>query len=232
MKLEAALITVNSPYAEVRAVVDNHDEARTPCSTVRSWVIGMGFAFVLAFINQLFSIRQPAITVQANVAQLLAYPLGKAAEKMLPDVGLTLGGTRHSLNPGRFSKKEHMLITIMANVSWNYPYTNNIIWTQYLPTYYNQSYAGQFSYQLLIAISTNFIGYGMAGILRRFLVYPSHCVWPASLVTIALNSAFHSDENLAVKGPFSRWYTTSRLKFFTAAFTAMFVWYVGRKPVD
>jgi hypothetical protein len=81
--------------------------------------MGIGFAALLAFINQLFSIRQPAITVMANVAQLLAYPLGKFFDQTLPDWGFTLFGIRHSLNPGKFSKKEHMLITIMANVSWN-----------------------------------------------------------------------------------------------------------------
>jgi hypothetical protein len=52
--------------------------------------------------------------VLANVAQLLAYPCGKACERYLPDWGFTLFGVRHSLNPGSFSKKEHMLITIMA----------------------------------------------------------------------------------------------------------------------
>ncbi|KAI0171718.1 OPT-domain-containing protein [Hypoxylon sp. FL1284] len=225
MKLEAALITVNSPYSEVRAVVDNHDDMSMPCGTIRSWVIGSGFAVLLSFINQLFSIRQPMITVQANVAQLLAFPLGKAAEKLLPDVGFTLFGVRHSLNPGPFSRKEHMLITIMANVSWNFPYTNNIIWVQYLPTYFNQSYAGQFSYQVLIALSTNYIGYGMAGIVRRFLVYPSYCVWPSSLVTIALNAAFHNDKNAPVESPFGRVVTLSRIKFFGLSFAAMFVYF-------
>ncbi|KAM0815560.1 putative OPT oligopeptide transporter protein-domain-containing protein [Seiridium cardinale] len=225
MKLEAALITVNSPYAEVRAVVDNHDDVNIPCGTIRAWVIGCGFAILLAFINQLFSIRQPAITVQANVAQLLAYPIGKFCEKVLPDWGFTLWGIRHSLNPGKFSKKEHMLITIMANVSWNYPYTNNIIWVQYLPSYFNQSYAGQFSYQILIALATNFIGYGMAGMIRRFLVYPSYCVWPASLVTIALNSAFHNDKTGPVESPFGRVFTMSRIKFFGVTFAAMFVYF-------
>ncbi|KAI0008767.1 OPT-domain-containing protein [Xylariaceae sp. FL0662B] len=225
MKIEAALITVNSPYAEVRAVVDNHDDVNMPCGTIRAWIIGMGFALLLAFINQLFSIRQPAITVQANVAQLLAYPIGKLFEKTLPDVGFTLWGVRHSLNPGAFSRKEHMLITIMANVSWNYPYTNNIIWVQYLPTYFNQSYAGQFSYQIIIALATNFIGYGMAGIVRRFLVYPSYCVWPASLVTIALNAAFHNDRNVPVESPFGKIFTISRVKFFGLTFLAMFVYF-------
>jgi len=133
MKVEAALITTNSPYSEVRAVVDNHDDVDIPCSTVRAWTIGIGFSILLGFINQLFSIRTPAITVSSNVAQLLSYPIAKAWEWALPDWGVTLFGSRISLNPGKFSKKEHMLITIMANVAYNTPYTANIIWTQYLP---------------------------------------------------------------------------------------------------
>ncbi|KAL1642599.1 hypothetical protein SLS58_005368 [Diplodia intermedia] len=151
MKIEAALIYNNSPYAEVRAVVDNADDRSIPSSTIRSWTIGLLFVVGGAFINQLFSIRQPTIHVEANVAQLLAFPLGKAWEKLMPDWRLTLFGNEISLNPGRFSKKEHMLITVMANVGFNVPYTNYIVWTQYLPKFFNQSYAGSFSYQILIA---------------------------------------------------------------------------------
>lgn len=225
MKLEAALIRNNSPYAEVRAVVDNHDDPATPCGTIRAWVIGLLFALGGAFINQLFSIRQPAIGVGSNVAQLLAYPLGKACERFLPDKGFTAFGVYHSLNPGPFSKKEHMLITIMANVAFNTPYTNNVIWVQYLPQYFNQSFAGSFAYQLVIAIATNFIGYGMAGLTRSLLVYPSYCVWPASLVTVALNSAFHKEENVPVVGPAKRVWRMSRYKFFMITFAAMFAYF-------
>jgi OPT family small oligopeptide transporter len=225
IKTEAALITNNSPYAEVRAVVDNTDDVNMASSTIRAWVIGLLFVVALAFINQLFSIRQPQITVTANVVQLLCYPVGKAAEAFLPDWGFTLFGTRHSLNPGKFSKKEHMLITIMASVGYSTPYTDNVIWSQYLPQYFNQSYAGHFGYQILIALATNLIGYGIAGLCRRFLVYPAYCVWPASLVTIALNDAFHTEKNLPVPGPLKKLFTVSRLKFFGYTFAAMFVYF-------
>ena len=33
----------NSPYAEVRAVVNNHDDPKIPTSTFRSWFIGTIF---------------------------------------------------------------------------------------------------------------------------------------------------------------------------------------------
>ncbi|CZT50608.1 related to sexual differentiation process protein isp4 [Rhynchosporium secalis] len=226
MKTEAALITGNSPYAEVRAVVDNTDDPSMPSSTIRAWGIGLFFVVALSFINQLFSIRQPSISVGSNVAQLLSYPIGRAAATWLPDIGFTLFGVRHSLNPGKFSRKEHMLITIMANVGSSTPYTDNIIWTQVLPLYFNQSYARGFAYQILISLGTNFSGYGIAGICRRFLVFPSYCVWPASLVTIALNSTFHTEKNEPVVSPFfKKIFTMSRLKFFAWTFAAMFVWF-------
>lgn len=119
-----------------------------------------------------------------------------------------------------------MLATIMANTGFSTPYTNNIIWSQFLPQYYNQSYAGQFSYQILIGLGTNFVGYGMAGLCRRFLVYPTYAVWPTSLVTIALNATLHSNkDNEPVKGPLGRMYRMGRMKAFVVLFVGMFVYF-------
>ncbi|CAK7274008.1 hypothetical protein SEPCBS119000_005949 [Sporothrix epigloea] len=237
MKIEAALITNNSPYADVRAVVSNRDDPNQHSSTVRVWVIGLVFCGLLSFVNQFFSVRQPAIGIGSNVVQLLAYPIGKAWEKTLPDWGIMLPafiagkrayGTpagRISLNPGPFNRKEHMLITIMASVSVSTPYTDNIIWTQYLKEYFDQSFAGQFSYQILMALSTNLIGYGLAGLARRFLVYPSYCVWPTSLVTIAFNDAFHSNDTGPVTTPWRSVWHASRMKLFLISFSIMFVYF-------
>ena len=66
--------TQNSPYAEVRAVVDNHDDPDMAASTFRSWVIGTLFVAAGSFINQFFSIRYPGIGVSCVVAQLLCVP--------------------------------------------------------------------------------------------------------------------------------------------------------------
>jgi hypothetical protein len=43
-----------------------------PVLTIRVWVIGILFSAAGAFVNQLFSIRQPMVYITANVAQLLA----------------------------------------------------------------------------------------------------------------------------------------------------------------
>lgn len=225
MRLEALLVTNNSPYAMVRGVVDNFDDPTMPSLTFRVWFIGIIFVGAGSFINQLFTIRQPAVAVTSEVGQLLAFPFGKLLEKILPRGSINLLGRSFSLNPGPFNRKEHMLITIMCTVGFTEPYTTNIILVQALPQYFNQAYARTFGYQLLNTMGSNFVGYGLAGLARRFIVYPSFCVWPASLTTLALNKAFHTDDSNPLPGPFKRFYYMSRLKFFTYAFIAMFIWF-------
>lgn len=62
---------------------------------------------------------------------------------------------------------------------------------------------------------------------RRFLVYPAYCVWPSSLVTIALNSAFHdaSTEASTVAGPFKTTWRMPRLRLFAWGFGLMFCYF-------
>ncbi|KAJ7895019.1 OPT-domain-containing protein [Mycena leptocephala] len=171
------------------------------------------------FLNQFFSIRYPSIWVGPNVAQILAVPLAKFME-FLPSTQFDTFGYTWSLNPGPFNPKEHMLITIMANVGFFAPYTNDIVWVQYLPLYFNQGWALSFGYQILVALSTNLIGYGLAGLTRRFLVYPAHAIWPGNLAIIALNRAFHSEKTTLANG-----WMVSRLRWFLYCFCGMFIYF-------
>ncbi|KAF7303999.1 OPT-domain-containing protein [Mycena indigotica] len=219
LKVEAAMIKINSAYAEVRAVVSNRDED-VPAGTFRAWLIGTIFVAAGGFINQFFSIRFPGIGVGSNVAQVLAFPAAKALEYLLPTTQYTTFGYKWSFNPGPFNPKEHMIITIMANAGFSTPYTNSIIWVQYLPLYFNQSWATGFGYQIMVALSTNYIGYGIAGLCRRFLVYPASAIWYTNLSIIALNRAFHTEKETVANG-----WRISRLRWFLYCFCAMFVYF-------
>ncbi|KAJ7106285.1 OPT oligopeptide transporter protein-domain-containing protein, partial [Mycena epipterygia] len=232
LKVAAALMVINSPYAEVRAVVDNHDDPSVPASTFRTWVIGTIFVCIGGFINQFFSIRFPGIGVGPNVAQICAVPVAKLME-LLPTTEYTTFGYSWSLNPGPFNAKEHMLITIMANVGFASPYRYAppaIIWIQYLPLYFNQPWALGFGYQILVALSTNLIGYGLAGLTRRFIVYPAHAIWYAphsciikyDILKQTINRpAFH----LNTKATVVNGWRVSRLRWFFYCFGIMFCYY-------
>ena len=119
-----------------------------------------------------------------------------------------------------------MLITIMCNVSLGSPYTTSIVPVQALPQFFNQSFAYKRGYQILNTLGTNFVGYGLAGLCRPFLVWPSFAVWPATFNNLALIKAFHSGVNEPVKGPFGWVFTASREKFFLLTFTGMAIYYV------
>jgi hypothetical protein len=71
----------------------------------------------------------------------------------------------------------------MANVSFNVGYSGYIIVVQRVPTFFNQEWAKQFGYQITLSLSFQLIGYGLAGLSRRFLVYPAAAIWPRNLVS-------------------------------------------------
>ncbi|KAM0426479.1 hypothetical protein ACHAPT_008170 [Fusarium lateritium] len=225
IKTEVSLLTINSPYAEVRAVVSNKDDPSTPAGTIRAWVIGLFFVIVQSFVNQLFSVRQPNIELEAPVIQLLSYPVGKTWERWLPTGEFTLFGSTHKLNPGPFNQKEHILISIMSNVATSLPHSRYIIFTSWLEKYFDMPFAASFGFQVCLSLSMNLMGFGLAGLTRRFLVYPSFCIWPRSLATIALNQSLHNETNTVTRGPFNRQYGMTRYKFFLMSSGAMFVWF-------
>ncbi|KAJ4253469.1 hypothetical protein NW762_010627 [Fusarium torreyae] len=153
VKIEVALLTFNSPYTEVRAVVSNKDDVSAPAGTLRAWTIGLLFVAIQSFVNQFFSLRQPLITLDATVVQLLSFPLGKAWEKLVPLGDFHLLGFRFTANPGQFNQKEHMLISIMANVAGTAPYGRFIVFTTWLEKYFNLPFASSFGFQICVTVS-------------------------------------------------------------------------------
>jgi hypothetical protein len=97
-----------SPYPEVRSAVANTDDTTMPVSTIRSWVIGVIWAILIPGLNQFFFFRYPSVVITGIVAQLLSFPLGRAAAAWIPN--WSIFGCQ--LNPGPFSVKEHVLVTV------------------------------------------------------------------------------------------------------------------------
>ncbi|KAF7543053.1 hypothetical protein G7Z17_g11054 [Cylindrodendrum hubeiense] len=188
---EAALIKddddeEDSPYPEVRAAVRNHDED-LPCNTVRAWTIGLMLVVLGASMNTLFSLRQPSIGIGPLIAQIIAWPMGHGWAKWFPKKEFNTFGIRWSLNPGPFNIKEHSIIVVMASVSFSVAYATDIILAQLV--FYKQNFGIPF--QLFLTISTQSLGYGIAGMLRKFLVYPASMIWPENLVGVTLMNAMY-----------------------------------------
>lgn len=95
-----------------------------------------------------------------------------------------------SLNPGPWNIKEHVLVFIMANVAVAYPYAINAIVVA--EVYYDIKLGYWFC--LVLVLATQLTGFGLAGLCRRFLVWPASMVWPQNLVACTLLNTLHAEE--------------------------------------
>ncbi|EXB29550.1 Oligopeptide transporter 3 [Morus notabilis] len=202
---------------EVALVVPETDDPSLPVLTFRAWVLGLGSCVLLIFLNTFFTYRTQPLTISAILMQISVLPIGKFMAATLPTKEYSLLGRRFSLNPGPFNMKEHVIITIFANcgVSFGGGDAYSIGAITVMKAYYKQSV--NFLCALLIVLTTQILGYGWAGMLRRYLVDPVEMWWPANLAQVSLFRALHEKEDKK-KG-------MTRMKFFLIAMGASFAYY-------
>ncbi|CAF4812976.1 unnamed protein product, partial [Rotaria socialis] len=76
----------------------------------------------------------------------------------------------------------------MASAAGGTAYAIDVITIQRL--FYKRSI--NYGVGILFVITSQTLGYGMAGIMRRFLVWPAAMIWPANLISCALFRTLHS----------------------------------------
>ncbi|KAH7134550.1 OPT family small oligopeptide transporter [Dactylonectria estremocensis] len=185
--VEQTLLSEDSPYPEVRASVPPTDDDEMPINTIRAWTIGAVMCTIIAACNILLGLRYSPITITSTVVQLVSYPIGVGWYKVMPDYRFKLFGREMSLNPGPFNVKEHTIITMMTAAGSAASYAIDILLAQEL--FYNQYF--NWGFQIILIISTQAMGFGVAGVLRRFLVWPAAMIWPATLVTTTVMFSLH-----------------------------------------
>lgn len=210
----------NSPYPEVRAAVTLDVDLDVKLNHWRTWTLTLIFVIVFAGVNQFFSLRYPSLTIGFIVAQIVSFPIGKLLAR-LPEYKPSFLPDFFQLNPGPYSKQEHALLTIVVSLTSSTSYAMNILITQ--TNFYNQSLDA--GYMILLVFSTQLLGYGAAGLTRRFIVYPAAMIWPQTLVTTSLFNTLHSKEGDVLDKMNANGWTMSRYKFFGIVSIFSFVWY-------
>lgn len=81
---------------------------------------------------------------------------------------------------------------------------------------------------LLLILSTQLLGFGLAGFTYSILIRPTAMVWPSSLVVLALYNTLHSVGNETQEG---RQLTRDRMKFFSIVIIGIFFYQVSQLPV-
>jgi len=178
---------IDEIYDIVDAVVPRTDDPTLPALTLRVWILGTFFGFILAAMNTLFTFRTNPLSVSPYIAVLLSFPLGRLMA-FLPSINLGFGV---NLNPGPFNFKEHGLIYVFASTCSGPAYAlYNIIGQKFQLYQEDLSLASA----IFFGITTQCFGYGLAGLCRRYLVRPAAMLWPGNLGTIALLNSLNRDD--------------------------------------
>ncbi|KAI1079611.1 small oligopeptide transporter [Whalleya microplaca] len=224
LQVEATLLEDNSPYPEVRAAVRNYD-VDLPANTIRAWVIGLILCTIGSAINMLFSLRNPSITITTYVVQLVAYPIGLGWDLIFPDREFNVMGVKFNFKPGKFNFKEHVIIVVMSNAAYGggVLYATDVLLAQQI--FYGQNLG--WGFQILFGITTLCTGYGLAGLARRFLVWPAAMIWPSDLVNASLFYTLH-DHSPSDPAKTNGW-SVGRYRWFIYVFLFGFVgyWFPG-----
>ncbi|KAJ7484920.1 peptide transporter MTD1 [Mycena galericulata] len=200
-------------------LISLEDDPTLPAFTFRMWFLGLGLSCFGAVLGQIFYFRPQTISVSQLFLQILAYILGVLMQEIIPGPYNDRYGYKtpnnafwRFMNPGPFNMKEHVAITIFASTAAGSALAISIFAADEL--YYNiQPNAGVGIFTL---IGSQLLGYGLGGIMRSFLVYPTYMVFPSLLPTVQLFDALHRGKKIFLQ--------KKRVRFFWSCFIAIFIW--------
>ncbi|CAM8901438.1 unnamed protein product [Rhodiola kirilowii] len=208
-----------SPVEEVRLTVTNTDDPTLPVWTFRMWFLGLISCALLSFLNQFFAYRTEPLIITQITVQVAVLPIGHFMAAIIPRTKFRIPGCGErsfSLNPGPFNMKEHVLISIFANAGSAFgsgsAYAVGIV--TIIKAFYKRKIS--FIAGWILIITTQVLGYGWAGLLRKYVVEPAQMWWPSTLVQVSLFRALHEKDEQRM----------SRANFFVIALICSFSWYL------
>ncbi|ATY64702.1 oligopeptide transporter [Cordyceps militaris] len=161
------------------------DDPTLSAITFRSIIIGLGLSVFGGVLSGIFFFKPQFVAIPAVFIAVVAFLLGEAMARLIPRSSHPL---LRFLNPGPFNIKEHLAITIMANAASTSALGLEIIASERL--YYGRRVSAGLSFFMLL--SSQCLGYGMAGMMRRTIVYPAAMLWPSNLPINTMLERLHS----------------------------------------
>ncbi|KID83678.1 Oligopeptide transporter OPT superfamily [Metarhizium guizhouense ARSEF 977] len=170
------------PY--VRRIVSFKDDTTEPTLTFRYFLLTILFVAPGAFLSQMAHFRTTYAPYSVFFVQIASNYVGVWLAKVLPAWRVRIPLTRYgfSLNPGPFSTKEHVLVTISAasGATYNLGYTP----ISMSELYFGERVNGAVAVFFMLAIT--WTGYSYAALARQFLIYDPQYPWFQALCQTAL----------------------------------------------
>lgn len=111
VSINARSIDYDSAASIVQSIVPEKDDPSLPALTFRVLLLGSLLCILGASVSQLFFFKSNAPSFSSFFIILISFPLGKLLASTLPPIECCLFGQTFNLNPGPFSKKEHLLVS-------------------------------------------------------------------------------------------------------------------------
>ncbi|KAF7307796.1 OPT oligopeptide transporter [Mycena kentingensis (nom. inval.)] len=185
------------------AILSTHDDPELPSVTFRSLFLGIGLSAFASVLATIYTFKPQNASVSQLFCLIIAYVLGTAMHSVIPSHGFW-----RYLNPGPFNIKEHTFIVIMSGTASNVAVGMEIIAA--LDLFYDLKLNAAVAIFQIFA--TQMLGYGVAGILRTFLVYPTYAFYPTYISVVNLLQSLHWRVALNAK----------KRQFFWIVFAAIF----------
>ncbi|KAI0266258.1 OPT superfamily oligopeptide transporter [Gloeopeniophorella convolvens] len=186
-------------------VLSTQDDPTQPAFTFRFLFLGIGLSAFGSVLAQIYYFKPQTVSVARLFLLLISYFLGNFMAFVIPRKGWF-----RYLNPGPFNIKEHTALIIMCSTASVSAQASEIVAVDNL--YYNNVLSPALA--IFTLLSSQLLGYGFAGILRDFLVYPTEVWWPSIVTSANVFQALHYDRSLASK----------RVKVFWIVFGVVGVW--------
>ncbi|BGP50986.1 hypothetical protein JCM10450v2_006912 [Rhodotorula kratochvilovae] len=186
------------------------DDPSMVIHTFRMYFLALGLTCFAAVLGQIFYFRPQTVYVSQLFLQVIAFILGRAWSAVLPNA--SRGKFWAFLNPCEFTLKEHVAILIMSSTATSSAEAISVFAADEL--YYGIT--PNYGVAIFTLMGSQLLGYGIAGLLRSFTVFPTYIVYPNLVPTVNLFDALHRDKDAKAQ--------QKRLKFFWIVFIAIFCW--------
>lgn len=174
----------------VTKTLDITDDPSISPYTFRSFFLGIGLACFGAVIAEIFYFKPQSINVNVIFLEIIAFVLGELTT-LIP----RWGKIGRFLNPGPFTQKEHVFITIFASSAATCALGTEQLAVQSL--YYNET--PNAASAIFMLLSSQMLGYGFLGGLRKLFVYPTKMLWPLQMPEASLFQSLHLNKAIAKK---------------------------------
>lgn len=195
---------------------DDLQDRDTPLLTFRYFLLSILFVIPGALMDTMNSFRTTSAPYGVLVVQILSYPLGEWLSQVLPHRVINLGLFKFSLNPGPWSVKESILVTLTAasGATGN----QGTFGISLAKVFYDVDIPVWACLAFMYGIV--WTGYSFGAIARKFVLYDPKFIWPKALMQTSLFRAQRKNSQARANSTGR----TSQMKVFLLAMSGMLIW--------